>query len=69
MREKLVNPMKPQKTQKLKKIQERKDGLTYPATEKGENTLGRSAGSADPPLTTKVGVLLLNVFTAINMDT
>jgi hypothetical protein len=53
----------------LKKIQERKDGLTYPATEKGENTLGKSAGSADPPLTTKVGVLLLNVFTAINMDT
>jgi hypothetical protein len=53
----------------LKKIQERKDGLTYPATEKGENTLGRSAGSADPPLTIKVGVLLLNVLTVINMDT
>ena len=50
-------------------IQERMDGLTYPAKEKGENILGRSARSADTLLTTKVGVLLLNVFTAINMDT
>lgn len=53
----------------IEEVQEKKDDLIYPATKKGENALRRSAGSADPPLTSKEGVLSSNAFIIINFDT